>query len=70
VVRSTVVDDGVTGEETVVLVVVADVGSTSRLTLIQPLVRATAVKAEAKVMLRRKLIDFICNVFTRISQAL
>ena len=54
---------GVTGE-TVVLVVVVDEGSSSRSTLMQPLMEATATRTKATLMLRKKVIDFIVVFFT------
>lgn len=64
--RSTVVEEGETGEETEVLVVVevVGVGSTSRFTLMQPLVKATAATARARLMLCRIVDDFIIVSFT------
>lgn len=59
VVRSTVV--GVV-DETVVLVVVVD-GASSRVTLIQPLIKVTVAKAKARLMLRKRVIDFIDSDF-------
>lgn len=64
-VRSTVVEEGEIGEETEVRVVVVVVGSgsTSRFTLMQPLVKAMAAMAKARLMLCRKVDDFISIEF-------